>query len=852
MPGIRPKRLLSALSITTVVLAGAAVATATPAPAAPAPKPAPKPPTAPAEAKASPRSAKTVRLTPTATPVTTLAAAPSVAKGTGPARNATFVSLSLSDTLTAEINVGSGNLLLRSRDLTLPGVSADLPLGATYNSLLVDSGVDSGAFGPGWRTSTGSDVKLVAADDGTVTYLAADGAVGVFSPSGSTSYTGAKEFKAVLTRVPGSGWTLLENETGRKLTFTSAGTLDKWADRNGNVTDLALGSSGREGEIVSTRGGHNARRASVTWSGGLLSSYIHTGDDGTGRATTYGYTGGRLSSITHPTTRAARFSYDSAGNVISITVSASWGDERRTTITYDSAHRVTSLTQLTDPATGYGATTRLTYPSTTQTLVADANTDLSVPVASGAFTAYTIDSDKRVTASYDPEGYERTTTYTQYKDVAKTTGAEGGSVTQVYGANNGQSLTASYPSTSTSAGASTVTYDNAATSANPTAGFQATSVKNRDGNTMTYAYNGPGNLVTGTDAAKAAAAVDYNDDGTVSSATDPGNGSNRTWYDYDDNKQLTDIWPVEGSSLGHRTYTYDTWGRLATATDGAGHTIEYHYDADDHVVSAGYSDGTGSVDTYYDAAGNIYQRGDGLGDVHYAYDALNRLTSRSASTGGGALAYEHDPVGNLIRLTDGRGSTTYDYDERNLLTEMLTAGGTRYGFEYDEDGRRTVTYFKLNPSWSSWAAKTAVTYDATGRIKRMTTTRNSASPVTVSDISTCYTPYSYNGSCSSTAADKAAVQWDYNHLTSTRSDYTYNSSGRLISATNAGGATWGYAYDTNGNRKTVSKNGSTTQSLTFNAANQVTNSGQHVRQRGQPAHRRRPDQARSATTPPAR
>jgi RHS repeat-associated protein len=823
MPGLRLRRTLSAAGATVLTVAAAIGGTA-PATAAKPSAPSPPPP---ARASASPRSAGTVRLTASSTPVATLTAAPNVPRGTGPVRNGTFASFELSETLRAQVNVGSGNLLLSSRDLTLPGIAADLPLGAVYNSLLVGSGVDTGAFGPGWRTATGSDVRLVAADDGTVTYLAAGGVAGVFTPtsSGAATYTSPGEFKGTLTKVTGAGWTLQEDASGRRLTFTTAGTLDKWTDRNGGVTDLVLDAAGREREVVSTRGGTNSRKAAVTYtSAGLISSYVQTGDDTTARATTYAYTGGRLSSITRPTTRAAQFGYDGAGNVTSIVVTAGWGTVRRTTLTYDAAHRVTSLTRVTDTATGAGATTRFAYPSTTQTLQAGADTDLSAAVASAPHTTYTVDADKRVTATADPAGYSRSVTYTPFKDVSKFTGAEGGSVSNVYGANGGRSLTATYPSTSAAAGASTATYGNAATAANPTANFQPSAVKDRNGDVTAYTYNGPGNLATGTGADSAAATVTYNADGTVATSKDPANGNNATVYHYDSGKQLTSITPVTGSSLATRTFTYDTWGRLHTATDGAGRTTTYDYDYDDHPVSISYSDGTLPVDSYYDAAGNVYQRDDGHGTVRFGFDLLNRLVSRSATSGGGDLAYGYDPAGNLTSLSDGRGTTTYTYDDRDLLIALTTANGTRYAFDYDHDGRRTVTYFKANAAKTTWAAKTVTGYDPTGRITRVATTRNSAAPVTVADVSACYTPFAFNGSCAAAAADKGRVQWEYDHLTSARSDYTYNTAGRLTAATNVGGSTWSYTYDANGNRRTVTRDGST-QTLAYNAGNEISTTG---------------------------
>ncbi|MDT4987449.1 MAG: hypothetical protein QOI74_1543, partial [Micromonosporaceae bacterium] len=94
--------------------------------------------------------------------VLTVTYAPSpVAGSTGSPHNATELSFGLTDKLSAQVNVASGNLLVESADMTLAGIGTDVTLGAAYNSLLVGSSLQTGAFGPGWRTLSGADVKLV-------------------------------------------------------------------------------------------------------------------------------------------------------------------------------------------------------------------------------------------------------------------------------------------------------------------------------------------------------------------------------------------------------------------------------------------------------------------------------------------------------------------------------------------------------------------------------------------------------------------------------------------------------------------------------------------------------------------
>ncbi len=88
---------------------------------------------------------------------------PSVPAGNGPVHGGTFLTFNLAGRLQAHVNVGSGNLLVRSTDLTLPGIESNVTLGAAYNSLLVGSGIEVGAFGHGWRSRSGIDVQLFPA-----------------------------------------------------------------------------------------------------------------------------------------------------------------------------------------------------------------------------------------------------------------------------------------------------------------------------------------------------------------------------------------------------------------------------------------------------------------------------------------------------------------------------------------------------------------------------------------------------------------------------------------------------------------------------------------------------------------
>jgi RHS repeat-associated protein len=246
------------------------------------------------------------------------------------------------------------------------------------------------------------------------------------------------------------------------------------------------------------------------------------------------------------------------------------------------------------------------------------------------------------------------------------------------------------------------------------------------------------------------------------------------------------------------------------------------------------NDGTTPVSYTYDGSGNLIQRTDGSGTTTYTYDNANRLLTRGNTAGGKTLTYTYDPVGNLAGLSDGGGSRTYSYDSRNLLTSMTTGNGALYTFSYDADGRRTATYFNTVTGNATWAARTLTTYDKSGAIARITTALNSAPADLVSDISYCYSPLVSGQSCpaSSSSTDKGLLQYATDNMTGTVTVYTYDQGNRLIKATNVAGHTYGYGYDADGNRTSVTTDGTATQSLACNSANQASSSGYGYDQAG--------------------
>jgi len=367
--------------------------------------------------------------------------------GAGPRPNATRLSFDVGDRVRAQVEVGSGNLLLTTTEISLRNVQDSVGIGVAYNSRALGTRFEAGYPGIGWRMRVGADVELSANPDGSVTYVGPDGLTGLFvlKPGSSTAYAAPVGFKADLVKTGTTGWTLTGHGTGAKSVFTASGQLDYVDDRNGQRTEFSYSAGGNLTRVESSLGSTNQRTVYVTADSlGRLSTLGQTGAGSpVQREVTYGYGAStdRLTSIVDVEGRITSFGYNGADELTSITNTGG----AVTRFGYDAAHRVTSVKR-ENPAAGSpgDSVTRLAYPLVDRTLVAAPNTDQTLPVGSVPRTTHNLTAagDLRVASATDPAGHPRSATYTPFADVATLTSPAG---TSTFGhasaVNGGESLT---------------------------------------------------------------------------------------------------------------------------------------------------------------------------------------------------------------------------------------------------------------------------------------------------------------------------------------------------------------------------------------------------------------------------
>lgn len=481
---------------------------------------------------------------------------------TGSRPSATYLTFPISDQVQAKVDVATGNLLLTTSGLSLVGVNNTIPIGAAYNSRGWQDSASIGGLGHGWTGNFAGAGSLATTSAGVV-LTEADGSTWVFTP-GST--TGTNTAPGGLTKTltsNSSGYTLTDLKTRDVTKFDTSGNALSVTDKNSNTTTINY-TGGNAVSVVSPAGPTAARTATLgDDSAGYVFSQtnnystrnIHyaydsgSGNitcftDAAGKTTSFAYTGTDLTTITSPT-----------GAVTNITYSGT-------------THKVAKIDQQNTTTGSPGtSTTRLTYPSSSQTLVAEPNTDTSVAVASGPRTTYDLNSSQLlVNTATDPMRRKRSKTHNANSlPLTSTSGSSGatGSTTTTaeYKANDNNSATSV---TQQGGATSTATYSSSSASS-AYLPQTITSDSGSGSSTQTLTYSGAGNQLTsstGSGATLAQSTLTYNTDGTVATALAPGNGTNKTVYAYNADHQLSTVTPVTGAGLGVKTTTYDDFGRI--------------------------------------------------------------------------------------------------------------------------------------------------------------------------------------------------------------------------------------------------------------------------------------------------
>lgn len=281
-----------------------------------------------------------------------------------------------------QINVASGNALIRVRDLADGLPTYHVVIDRAYNSLLPDV---FSILSPRWKFDVGPDTKLTVEGNHDATVAGPSGYLIRFARQTDGSYVAPEGFDGTLTKTS-TGWTLTRPSQGDEFGFDNSGTL-AWTKDNEARDFTVQGTSAAGRTVLSSYGTNSGRRVNLSYTGDSL---VRLMDDPASGHHYYRYTAGRLTQYESPTGAITNYGYDANGFLNSITETGG------TTVALDvlaASGKINAITTTLPgglPQTTSFVYTRRTYKS-----------DVIAPDAVRRTYAY--DHDWRVTRQYNPD-----------------------------------------------------------------------------------------------------------------------------------------------------------------------------------------------------------------------------------------------------------------------------------------------------------------------------------------------------------------------------------------------------------------------------------------------------------------
>jgi len=294
-----------------------------------------------------------------------------------------------------------------------------------------------------------------------------------------------------------------------------------------------------------------------------------------------------------------------------------------------------------------------------------------------------------------------------------------------------------------------------------------------------------------------------------------------TAYTYDSRGNLLTEMVASGTAnASTTTYTYDNADRVTSVANALNQTTAYTYDALDRLITTTYADGQTATNTYNNA-GQLVQTTDRNGAITaYTYNALGKIAT--VVSAGSSISYTYDSLGRVATETDSLGRTTsYTYNSGGKLiqTTVSTTDGESVVISqttYDNFGRvateTDATGVTLSYTYDKFDHVTKITrtndnvtletrtYDLAGNLK------------TVSDALNRTTTYTYDA-----LGNLTQVKMPDNTTTT----YTYDKLGRVLTETDALGNVTSYAYDVYGNLITTTDALGAATTSAYNAISQL-------------------------------
>jgi RHS repeat-associated protein len=323
-------------------------------------------------------------------------------------------------------------------------------------------------------------------------------------------------------------------------------------------------------------------------------------------------------------------------------------------------------------------------------------------------------------------------------------------------------------------------------------GPTSVAVTDANGSVTTRHYDARKRVTSIVDAANQTTGYGYDAMGRLTSATLP-NGEVST-ISYDSLNRRTS---VTAPQLGTTTYTYDVLGNVRSVASG-GKVVTFSYDALNRVMLKQPQGEPAVVYTYDEPAyanaiGRLTTVVDAGGTRHFSYTSTGALNATTLLANGSSYSQglTYDLGSRVTRMTYPNGSyADYTYTAGGNLSTLSLDGNTVATWSnYDASGKhRSAAYGN--------GVGTTYTYDTMGHMTELVTSQGSTR---LQDL--LYDWYSLpdtGGMQIGSITDRRANKWVGGYNTDESQTYTYDALYRLTCATGVWG-TKAYAYDAIGN-----------------------------------------------------
>lgn len=250
-------------------------------------------------------------------------------------------------------------------------------------------------------------------------------------------------------------------------------------------------------------------------------------------------------------------------------------------------------------------------------------------------------------------------------------------------------------------------------------GDNRSGITDRNGNSREFAYDSNGNITNILSPDGGMTDLEYNSLNLPILSVDALGYETEMDYDTNGNLLTETRWlDTYLSAFVKRTWSYNEFGQIASATDERGFTTFYYYNTKG-LLAETIDPATNHTWFAYDAAGRLAAatdaRGSGAGDpaftTTYEYDLADRIIA--IHTPIGSVTNQYDQVGNLLRTINARGfATDYTYDNNGNRTAVQRPLGNATTYEYDTLNRLVTTTRSNTPT----AQLTRRYYDSLGNL----------------------------------------------------------------------------------------------------------------------------------------